>query len=428
MACPHFSLQEVPEKLIRIIIADLYNGSKEEIKAKKHEIEPQMRRYAGGRHLPKGRYYSLCNGESENDGGTLLAELEAYLSVKVCGIVELKDTFNKTDLGDIFRFSFQSNGIIFSFCYSERRHNQFVEFLSLARELADFSPFLTEFGANSTNFNPKTLIERAIDAEYDALHVFVPYACSTLRMDRILDLRRPETLGWVCSEFRSNFTGLDFDNINEIYTALTTARRGGNLLNEAIGLRAMQLGADGIIFPSARISNYVSFRDEKVVECYGWNFLDLRGVEPPFYVKTGASEHLEVQKQGIEFHRVSNEPASGDHGWLASGLSERRAVRIRGEFNNYINENENEVGYRLSQYASFFNCYILRKVPSVRTKLDKTLKKLGINGGIDHISLSHMHQILTYFTLDAEVIAGENSPGHHDFEGNDIKFPDLLMP
>src|SRR3954463_13664151 len=38
----------------------------------------RFRRYAGGRDLPAGKYFSVCHDESGNSGGTLCYELMSY--------------------------------------------------------------------------------------------------------------------------------------------------------------------------------------------------------------------------------------------------------------------------------------------------------------------------------------------------------------
>src|SRR5215213_2526540 len=76
------------------------------------------RRFAGDRTLPRGRYYSLGQSITGDDGGTLVNELLAYADVPATDAVEIDDlAFPRRinslpdDLKTMFAYSLSATGV-----------------------------------------------------------------------------------------------------------------------------------------------------------------------------------------------------------------------------------------------------------------------------------------------------------------------------
>jgi hypothetical protein len=123
----------------------------------------------------------------------------------------------------------------------------------------------------------------ALDASLSVL-VSLPYTVALRKVGNVLDLREIEAQDWLLQSFA--IAGHDFlakdgrntvDAFHQLLPALLSQSLGGNIITDAIGSYLRWLGVGGLVFPSARRDSFVSYKDRKVVDFIGWNFVDYTG-------------------------------------------------------------------------------------------------------------------------------------------------------
>jgi hypothetical protein len=140
------------------------------------------RRY-GGMTLPRGRYSTLCENAGGDDYGTLANELGAYRDVAVTGGVSILD-FGIADQRTV-----------------PLRDRQ-LEF-EAAHEIG-IMLFEWERLADLIQLVPHIKIE--IREDYTTRMLRYPYRVTELRLDRVVDLRRPGTRAWLLTNSRNPTT------------------------------------------------------------------------------------------------------------------------------------------------------------------------------------------------------------------------------
>ena len=231
-------------------------GKLEEIspKAKEfnHIVEPQTnRRYAGDSWLPATRYYSLCQSDDGEDGGTMERELLNYHEPLTHGWVEINDLAEK-NLSDVFGDQVE--------VIDDIRH---AFLISIPPPAKSVYPSLRDLGEAQDMFN-----------------IIMPTKVVRRSFERLIDLRIPSVAAW----FTRNLTRLTWssgevkrafpmkeplDDFHELLPSLLVQTLGGGECATRIAgqwLRA--LGAEALIFPSARSDAFVEVLDGGVV-CSG---------------------------------------------------------------------------------------------------------------------------------------------------------------
>ena len=255
------------------------------------------RRFAGDPSLGRGRYFTLCKDLNGDDGGTLVRELLAYHNPQKSGPVTIIDPavpehHNKVPL--VLR-SHPLRCLLLLFPPVDGRPH----------------PFTTRF---TTEAKP--------------LYVTLPVRISEVEIDRVVDLRRPDTANWFAASlsrlnwfdllpdpkvfeqtknFRrwihisgynpsgydpnksqepTDFTAFPFKaplgSFGDLLPALLCQSIGGGRgAAQIAGLWLRKLGVSGLIFPSARSDCRVLVQDGEVVEWSGFNFVDYRNAQPP---------------------------------------------------------------------------------------------------------------------------------------------------
>ena len=225
------------------------------------------RRFAGDQSLPRGRYYCLVDSESNAAANnTLIGELFAYADPAFPVQPELLDS--TVDVA---------------------RDPQMAE--SLGHHLS--SPCLLNIVRASENpwiFAPTMGFKVRGD-------VFsYPVAITEQKIDKVIDLRLPETLDWLMRTFVRLEAETEFQPSAEhqiictkpglappsdletfLPLILTQQLGGGSTFVQGIGTWLRTHGAHAIIYPSARSDSKTVVSDGQVVESFGYILLDYRG-------------------------------------------------------------------------------------------------------------------------------------------------------
>jgi hypothetical protein len=217
----------------------------------------RQRRFAGDNSLLGGRYYSVCQGDRGNDGGTLVWELMTYWNASAGAFPNLVDSTVHVDPSLDARL---------------RAANP---------ELGD-RPFLL-LKASKINVATAEKIELG-----DTIAAYLPLTVKSVEIDNVIDLRLPEIqdgfaeflgafetiVGWAGSHVM--FKGIP-QTFLEILPTLITPRPGGTTFHQAIGFLCRMFDVSGLVFPSARRDVYVASHQGGMVEDFdGWNFVDYR--------------------------------------------------------------------------------------------------------------------------------------------------------
>ena len=232
----------------------------------------QARRYAGDFSLPRSSYFTVCRDEAGDDGGLLLRELSTYAQPQKSGLVQLYDTTDPSDAIEPLRAMLKP-GKSAIFCFPQ--------------DLKHFpSPYRRFVG---------------LDANRDAKIVaIIPTQSMQIGFDRLIDLRMPTTRRWFVTELtrleNKDMPGRDgtrvtmpmfplagpLDDFKDLLPTLLAQGLGdGSGVTQIAGSWLRQLGADALIFPSARADVSVSFANGKLESWYGWNLVDYRGAPAP---------------------------------------------------------------------------------------------------------------------------------------------------
>ncbi|MFM0075268.1 tetratricopeptide repeat protein [Paraburkholderia sediminicola] len=268
------------------------------------------RRFAGGAEFPRERYYSISDGNSGDDQETLLYELLAYTAPGTAGAMIPIDGLYRKNRETVGR-EFGINPARFS--------TRAINLLFIDDDERTLTPLFRSEGMRSH----RKLTEI----------VCLPYTVERMTIEGVIDLRLPQTREWFEKNIlaglpdirfvygkarverlsvgmerpersarrprrqapvsdrvmltwapRSNWDGetiFGTDDFFGLLPFLTFPQLGGSPVTEAIGVWLRNIGANGLVYPSAR--NDVAVRVEKgvLIGSRGWCFVDYRNAPPP---------------------------------------------------------------------------------------------------------------------------------------------------
>ena len=128
---------------------------------------------------------------------------------------------------------------------------------------------------------------------WETTTVFLPVRITRERFNRLIDLRDPRVASWFTyeltrlrwitgdgSEARAFAAKEPLDEFADLLPSLMVQYHGGgNGATRIAGQWLRLLGADGLVFPSARSDSWVEVDHEAVRESHGWNLVDYRGAD-----------------------------------------------------------------------------------------------------------------------------------------------------
>lgn len=296
----------------------------------------RFRRFAGGRHFPARRYFAVCHNETGHDGGTLQAELTAYVDPRKSGPVYINDLADPLYIGLSIRYrsnnpEFPRHAIAVTFQKQNGWQSPHFQALKSAAGLQS-GPYLAHNG----------------DYE-DIVTIYLPANVKQAAIDKVIDLRRPEVRAWMtrhvfagiptlrylyADAYRADRANLITHSTPELHLdapserraaadeaqrksakltgqlrfyasqfapdenrlgtpvpvehrealilrLLTTTAEGGSPITEGIGAWLRTLGAEALIYPSARMNASVTFKNGTIADFSGFNLVDYRGTPPP---------------------------------------------------------------------------------------------------------------------------------------------------
>jgi hypothetical protein len=217
------------------------------------------RRYDGDRTLPHGRYYTVCDGDDGDDGGTLGRELKFYKDAGVAEAhIDIYDPVVGSQREMIARLGLEASA----------RERLVVVLIPFAQPPNSVAPL--------------------------NISLSLPVEIEEVCVDNVLDLRRPTALEWLfrtvpklhlivndkgekepCFPFRKKLT-----TFGELLPSLIDQQRGGGNFDKLVGLYLRQIGVSGLVFPSARSDAATHVVDGEPEKCHGWSFVDYRGAPP----------------------------------------------------------------------------------------------------------------------------------------------------
>ena len=236
------------------------------------------RRYAGDSGLPRGRYYSVCADESGNDNGTLLQEIRAYHNPLEAGQVLVLDS----TLPEWHEEAFELVG--------NHEPHLIIKFVPIWGEPHKFAQsYLSK-----------------LNKEADLFQVYLPMRVTREVRKNVLDLRQPEAAEWFTREFTRLPSNPDspvkivdtrppLNSFFELLPSLLEQGLGGSDQLNAAGTWLRALGAQGLIFPSARTDASVTFERKKPVSSTGFNFVDYSNAPAPRLLERVESEDIKRQ-------------------------------------------------------------------------------------------------------------------------------------
>lgn len=233
------------------------------------------RRFAGDKSLPRGRYHCVVDSPSNSaDNNTLLCELFAYADPSFPVQPELLDSTidvpQTRAIAEDFEWDLRSPCII----------------------------HLAKGNGNPWIFSP------VIGIGPDGLFIRYPVNVVEMEIDKVIDLRLPDTLDWFMETFwrleaetafeRGGFTmtkgkppPLNLPSFLRLI--LSQQLGGGSTFIQGIGTWLRANGVNAIIYPSARSDSRTVVRDNVIVESFGYILLDYRGAPSPDFT---AKEHF----------------------------------------------------------------------------------------------------------------------------------------
>lgn len=251
-----------------------------------------FRRFGGFDPLPRSRYMSVCIDPNGEDGQTLALELWAYASPKLAGdnrVFDLSDS---------------------KYCTLVQTPYVDEDGLQMAPITKPRQGIMLQFRASKNSLNPyvQHILERFGDIKELQLskglpfQQFVPYNLCEYNFPKVIDLRRHKVQIWFEKLITLAFAkillradhgtprsvqGVDKTQIEKIrdsgllnfpyaLSMLMIPSHGGSLLTHLIGHVLRRVGANALIYPSARSDCNVINSNGIPKSFRGWNLVDYR--------------------------------------------------------------------------------------------------------------------------------------------------------
>ena len=221
------------------------------------------RRFSGDGYLSRARYFSVCQDDGR-DGGTMLRELTVYHDPMRDGPVEVRDLMESPPEAENCSVVTEPwprkgpTGLLVSIpSYTAIRHDWLNDAVR----------------------------------RWETTIVVLPVQIIRERFERVIDLRDPRVAAWFTreltrlrwitgdgSEARAFPNKEPLDEFTDLLPSLLVQYQGGgNGATRVAGQWLRSLGADALVFPSARSDSRVKVDQDAVKDFYGWNLVDYRG-------------------------------------------------------------------------------------------------------------------------------------------------------
>lgn len=278
--------------------------------------DQQHRRFSGGRDLVRGSYTSLCDANGD-DFGTLESELRAYRMPSHDLMVDCLPAGRA--------FASQMSG---SPLYIDAVAKSFVVCIYPAHALR---LILEPSGVLSTLSNPEMI--KCLGLE-DMACILISPVVATATLDRVIDLRLPQTRNWFYSTFQigdpmAGHAALDqrprfskpmgnacksfVEMIPELIDpAIGGATDGPGGTTQFIGAWCRAKGAQALVYPSARNDAVVVYEEGEMIGFRGWNMVEYtKSLGPTFRNGISLSEWQQTVLSGIAIEAIDEGVSAG---------------------------------------------------------------------------------------------------------------------
>lgn len=291
-----------------------------------HEVRTDLlpnRRFSGDGFLSPARYFTLCRANGV-DGGTMRREITAYHDPLMTGSLYISDT-TESDV--------MNNGL----GSDESQHGVYRSQPSLLVSIPPFTAIQHEWLGSGTR-------------RWETAELVLPMRITQQSFERVVDLRMPEVATW----FTHNLSRLRWvtgdgsyqrafprkaalDEFAELLPSLMVQRLGGgNGATRIAGQWLRAIGADALVFPSARSDSALEIHEGDVRSFYGWNLVDYRGALPPRLQTIDLTRNWisrvadEVDQRPLPIHArmalLQESDGSAKHSWSWMNVEESNAA------------------------------------------------------------------------------------------------------
>lgn len=267
------------------------------------------RRFSGGDYLERGRYYTLCNDSSGDDYNNLVAELLAYSKPSQAGEIVLLDLDSKRESSLRAREFYKNNygldnpqNTILMQCNSEHGIISPIQKLiknpNYIKNSKNFPIFLKTEVIEST-------ISNVIDLRYPDVQKWMFDSLSNgienlmyMSSDRVS--QSPFQPGFITEEWiklienqtdqvsvvyppNENWDGVEPHYSDDLVALLSILMHphnlGGTPLTNAIGRWLQSIGANALIYPSARTNIKCEIKNGEIIDHAGFILVDYQNID-----------------------------------------------------------------------------------------------------------------------------------------------------
>jgi hypothetical protein len=289
---------------------------------------PVTKRFSGHPLLPGGFYYTVAKDRSGDDGGTLAQELKAYAA-------------HGSEQQGLFEFWDSTVPIQRAACL------EFVQGSTSTAPPVEMNGPCIVVALLPFKGQPHP-VARRYTSKPVAVHVCIVLSIERLRFSSVVDLREPQT----ARNFAYDMTRLPFfpnnaplDSFRDLLPTMLRQNIGGTHgFSNAIGSALRHMGAQALIFPSARSDCFVESEDGIVRRWGGWNLVRYAGAPDPEVIRyvdldpwlkrighfgdTRGERNLEYAGVSLEFEERDRKAGS----WRVTGLSAWQDAFFEGAF------------------------------------------------------------------------------------------------
>lgn len=261
------------------------------------------RRYADW-FASRERYYTLTHDVLGNDWGTLAREIQAYSDPVTRGNISVIDHPLPESKNEIERLLGHADAPAVS-----------LNFVSLPAHPNPCVLRLIDAGIIPADFLSQTVVR-----------VLLPTRLRRCHFEKVIDLRKPETREWLIRVLQGDSKQSGIEVIGDwapkgltsfelLMPTLMFPELGGNDFTTLLGTWFVSLGADALIYPSARSNARVEIEHGELKTTYGWNLLDYSdypstNIRP---VSFGVDFEHRVASANIRFYEEKQDPR-----WIGS--------------------------------------------------------------------------------------------------------------
>jgi hypothetical protein len=340
---------------------------------KRDQRKQLLRRYSGDTHepLPRSRYFALHGEQSTVDTYTLLGEMNAYGDSVLTGHCAAVPC-DPDSITIVFRAFPGEPNPLWCFVTNPDRYSFFANAWNDPR--------------NEISQEAKSLI--LSETEFK---VAIPCERVALEFDRVFDLRYPDARAWMLRFFSHPPRTLDDNDLahgewleslaGEYGFDLSTVKAwrsivsvtccryfGGNALTEVSASFLRRLGAQGLVFPSARCDYGVVFQDGRMLSHWDWNLVDFRDTPIPTRLSMVDTSPLESLRGVNHIAEVQVGPMTGSLLHLGNSLYSRLEGQLFFDHYAALHGGEWRLKHKLSEPITRGPCWYGRTYSSREVK------------------------------------------------------------